>query len=93
MPAFRNFQLSKINYAQQNVCLFTPCNFPLLCLQTLAPPSDIKKTAKKINNKMLSSILKQHQEQMKGRNETQEKLKKDSVDAANELTQNLVSFN
>lgn len=41
---------------------------------------------------MLSSILKQHQEQMKGRNETQEKLKKESVDAANELTQNLVSF-
>lgn len=40
---------------------------------------------------MLSSILKQHQEQMKGRNETQEKLKKESVEAANELTQNLVS--
>lgn len=41
---------------------------------------------------MLSSILKQHQEQMKGRNETQEKLKKESVEAANELTQNLVSL-
>jgi hypothetical protein len=41
---------------------------------------------------MLSSMLKQHQEQMKSRNETQEKLKKDTVDAANELTQNLVIF-
>lgn len=41
---------------------------------------------------MLSSILKHHQEQMKGRNETQEKLKKETVEAANELTQNLVSF-
>ena len=40
---------------------------------------------------MLSSMLKHHQEQMKGRNETQEKLKKETVEAANELTQNLVS--
>jgi hypothetical protein len=41
---------------------------------------------------MLSSILKHHQEQMKGRNETQEKLKKETVEAASELTQNLVSL-
>jgi hypothetical protein len=39
---------------------------------------------------MLSSMLKHHQEQMKGRGETQEKLKKETVEAANELTQNLV---
>lgn len=30
---------------------------------------------------------------MKGRNETQEKLKKETVEAANELTTNLVRFN
>lgn len=45
----------------------------------------------KIEVKMLSSMLKQHQEQMKGRNETQEKLKRETVEAANELTVNLVS--
>lgn len=41
---------------------------------------------------MLSSMLKQHQEQIKGCNETQEQLKKETVTAANELTQNLVIF-
>lgn len=35
-------------------------------------------------------MLKQHQETIKGRNETQEKLKRETVDAANELTLNLV---
>lgn len=39
---------------------------------------------------MLSSMLKKHQEEIKGRNETQEKLKKETVEAANELTVNLV---
>ncbi|CAO1409203.1 unnamed protein product [Diamesa tonsa] len=39
---------------------------------------------------MLSSMLKQHQETIKARGEQQEKLKKDSVEAANDLTQNLV---
>ena len=42
---------------------------------------------------MLSSMLKHHQEQMKGRNETQEKLKKETQAAANELTNELVSKN
>lgn len=37
-------------------------------------------------------MLKHHQEQIKGRNETQEKLKRETVEAANELTVNLVSF-
>jgi glutamate/tyrosine decarboxylase-like PLP-dependent enzyme len=37
-------------------------------------------------------MLKNHQETIKQRNETQEKLKKETVDAANELTVNLVSF-
>lgn len=36
-------------------------------------------------------MLKQHQEQMKGRNETQEKLKKETLESCNELTVNLVS--
>lgn len=40
---------------------------------------------------MLSQMLKQHQEQMKGRSETQEKLKKETVESANELTVNLVN--
>lgn len=40
--------------------------------------------------KMLSQMLKQHQEQIKGRNETQEKLKKETIEAANDLTVNLV---
>lgn len=40
---------------------------------------------------MLLSMLKQHQETIKARGEQQEKLKKDSVEAANDLTQNLVS--
>ena len=40
---------------------------------------------------MLSSMLKQHQEQIKGRNETQDKMKREAVEAANELTVNLVS--
>lgn len=39
---------------------------------------------------MLSQMLKQHQETMKGRMETQEKLKKEAVESANELTANLV---
>lgn len=42
---------------------------------------------------MLSQMLKQHQEQIKGRNETQEKLKRETIEAANDLTVNLVSFN
>jgi hypothetical protein len=37
-------------------------------------------------------MFKQHQETIKGRNETQEKLKKEAVEAANELTVNLVSL-
>lgn len=41
---------------------------------------------------MLSQMLKQHQEQMKGRSETQEKLKKETVESANELTVNLVNL-
>lgn len=41
---------------------------------------------------MLSSMLKHHQEQMKGRNDTQEKLKKETIDSASELTTALVSF-
>lgn len=41
---------------------------------------------------MLSSMLKQHQEQIKGRNDTQEKLKRETLEAANELTINLVSI-
>lgn len=41
---------------------------------------------------MLSSMFKQHQEQIKGRNETQEKLKKESLDSASELTTELVSL-
>jgi hypothetical protein len=41
---------------------------------------------------MLSQMLKQHQETIKGRNETQEKLKKECLDSATELTSNLVSF-
>lgn len=41
---------------------------------------------------MLSSMLKQHQEEAKARGEQQEKLKKETVESANELTQNLVSF-
>jgi hypothetical protein len=40
---------------------------------------------------MLSQMLKQHQETIKGRNETQEKLKRECVESANELTVNLVS--
>lgn len=39
---------------------------------------------------MLSQMLKQHQETMKGRMETQDKLKKESIESANELTANLV---
>ncbi|CRK98397.1 CLUMA_CG011756, isoform A [Clunio marinus] len=39
---------------------------------------------------MLSSMLKQHQETIKGRNETQEKLKRETLESANELTVNLV---
>lgn len=45
----------------------------------------------KIVLNMLSSMLKQHQEVIKGRNETQEKLKKETLDSASELTVNLVS--
>lgn len=41
---------------------------------------------------MLNAMLKHHQEQIKGRNETQEKLKKEAIESANELTVNLVSF-
>lgn len=37
-------------------------------------------------------MLKQHQETIKGRNETQEKLKKECLESATELTANLVSF-
>lgn len=37
-------------------------------------------------------MLKQHQETIRGRNETQEKLKKECIESANELTVNLVSF-
>lgn len=37
-------------------------------------------------------MLKQHQEQIKGRNETQEKLKRETIEAANDLTVNLVSL-
>lgn len=40
---------------------------------------------------MLSQMLKTHQEQIKGRNETQEKLKRETMEAANDLTVNLVS--
>lgn len=47
---------------------------------------------RKFQVKMLLSMLKQHQEQIKGRNETQEKLKRETVEAANELTVNLVRF-
>jgi len=39
---------------------------------------------------MLSSMIKHHQEQMKGRNETQDKLKKETIEASNELTASLV---
>lgn len=39
---------------------------------------------------MLSQMIKQHQETMRGRIETQEKLKKEAVESANELTANLV---
>ena len=42
---------------------------------------------------MLSSMLKQHQEQIKGRNETQEKLKNETLDSASQLTTSLVSKN
>jgi len=49
-----------------------------------------KNLAKTLQNKMLSSMLKHHQEQMKGRNETQEKLKKETIDSASELTTALV---
>jgi len=35
-------------------------------------------------------MLKHHQEQIKGRNETQEKLKKETLDSASELTKELV---
>lgn len=41
-------------------------------------------------NMSLNAMLKHHQEVIKGRNETQEKLKKETVEAANELTVNLV---
>lgn len=35
-------------------------------------------------------MIKHHQEQMKGRNETQDKLKKETIEASNELTASLV---
>lgn len=35
-------------------------------------------------------MVKHHQEQMKGRNETQDKLKKETIEASNELTASLV---
>lgn len=69
------------------MCLgFSWCLGRCLCFLCLLPHN--------IKLKMsLNSMLKQHQETIKVRNETQEKLKKECLESANELTVNLVSNN